>query len=46
VLDQQEGEHRIGHRHLHLLALTGSRPVEQRGDDRVRQHQPGHLVGE
>ena len=28
------------------LALPGPLPVEQRGDDRVGEHQPGHLVGE
>src|SRR6266496_6603371 len=43
VLDEQEGEHRIGHRHLHLLALAGSRPVEQRGDDRRSEEHTSEL---
>ena len=46
VLDQDEVEHRLHHRHMDLLALAGALAVEQRHADHRGQHMTAHLVGD
>ena len=44
MLDQQERQHRLEHRHMHFLALSGAFAVKQRHADHRRQHLAGQLV--
>ena len=44
VLDQQERQHGLEHRHVDFLALPGALAMEQRHADHRRQHLPGQLV--
>jgi hypothetical protein len=45
VFDQVEGDHRLEHRHFDIRAFTAAFALEERGQDCVRRHQPGGLVG-
>ena len=44
VFDQQEGQHRLQHRHVDFLALAGALAMEQRHADHRSQHLTGQLV--
>ena len=46
MLDQHERTHRLTHRDLDFLALTGAGMVEESSGNRLCNHQPGDLVGD